>query len=258
MVKDKKKPSKKDWVHISIILAIVFILMIIYFIDWDKFTWGLSSEMKEKLDIYEDRLYECSLQISNKDYSNDLTELRNKLSGCKEIVNEARVQINAWDREKNSDEIRSAKLDCDSALKFFEAFFLLINIQEKEFESSKEAVNKLTLASSLLEQSLDKIEKIEISYSNTEYYERYYLSRQEEVEEGKKQINDLKNQIDETLNYYNNLECPSGYVLTDNYECAQQCGSANEYCETGQCCNNKCVSCPSGYYLMTNCECYPI
>ena len=256
MAKNKKN-HKKDWIYVSIILAFVFILVAIFLIDWNKFTWGLSSEMKEKLDLYEDRLMECSSEISVISYSNEPAKFKNKLIECQRIVSEARIQINSWNRDKNSNEIKTAKLDYDSTDKFFDAYSMIIQVSEGDFYSTKEALTKLETSLNLINQAMDKISEIERDYSHTEYYERYFLSKESEIEESKKQIRDLKSEIEELLDYYENLECSSGYVLTDDYECYPQCGSANEYCEIGQCCNGKCYSsCPSGYYLATNCECY--
>ena len=277
--KSKKKRSKLVQTSINVFFTLVIILVIIglikgyIIIDNNKSSndnsymgfneymesadsSGLSSNMKEKLDLYEDRIYECSLQASNLMYSEDWISSRSKLNECKRIVDEAIVQINAWSRDENSNEIRAAKLDYYSTLRFFEACFLLLNIKEEKYNSPQEAVNKLNMASNLLNQALDKLSEFKQSYSHTEYYERYYESKLEEAEEGEEQLKEIKFQIDEILNYYNNLECSEGYVLGEDYICHLECNGG--YCnEDAICCGGGCYSCPSGYYLATDCFCYP-
>ena len=218
MSKNKKKFNKKDWIYVGIILAVVLILVVLFLIDWNKLTGRLSSEMKEKLDSYEDRLMACSSEISVISYSDNPVTFKSKLIECQEIVSEARIQINSWNRDENSDEIKTAKLDYDSTDKFFDAYSTIIQILGGDFYSTQDALNKLETSLNLINQAMDKISEIERNYFHTEYYERYFLTKESEIEEGKKQIRDLKTEIEELLDYYKNLECPSGYVLTEDYE----------------------------------------
>lgn len=248
----KKIKISKDWRNVLIFMAIFFLIVLIIY-----FTLNLNSKIDwEMLDNYDDSLTSCSLQANSLMLNEKYEFAESQLIICKSIVNEALVKINGWGREDFSDEIKVAKIDYQTSSDFIDAVDLLLAVKLGNFDTPKNALDKLKQAKNLIDNSLSNINTIESIYSGTKYYKRYYQPKKEDIERSKKSIQDLKIQIQQTLDYYNNLKCNSGYVLGEDYQCYPQCGDTTHYCTSGACCNNKCLSCPPGSYLATDCKCY--
>lgn len=267
MEKENKKSVKKDWIIVLSILGIIFIFILASQIDWNKsnkglfselnnqLSLGLSEEMKTKLDAYDDQSFKCQTELSSLAYSNNLTKYKNKLILCEGVINQAKTQINSWSRDQQSKELEVAKLDYDSTSDEFRAVSILIQIYEGDYTSKLNALNKLKNCQELLNKISLDTNKIETTYNNTEYYQRYWLPKSSEIQENKEAVLELNEGIQELIDEYESISCPLGYVLSDDFECFPQCGASNEYCETGECCNGRCYSCNGGYSLNSKCIC---
>jgi hypothetical protein len=217
MAKSKKKRSK-DKIYISII-SILAIIILIFVITNLTTSSKMSSEMREKLDSHEDELTACGLELKSFIYSTDFESILNKLDECKEITNDAQVKINSWGREDNTDEVKAAKIDYEASSDFLDAYIILNEVNSGDFYSEKEGVIKLQGALSLLDEATSKLDSLENDYFHTEYHERYCAPKKMEMEQSRKESEELKNQIQEIIDYYDNLECEEGYVLGEDYLC---------------------------------------
>ncbi|MCW8966667.1 MAG: hypothetical protein OQK82_08295 [Candidatus Pacearchaeota archaeon] len=196
----KNKSNKKDWIYVSIILIVIFGVIIATNINWDRF-FGLSSEMKTKLDYYDDQLSKCNSDISSLYKSgNDLSQVLYKLTDCEEIIDDAKIDINSWARDKKSDEIEVARLDYEMSSDSIDVYYILFNIIGENYATNEDYLNAINSALNLLDDVENNYNKIKSEYSKTEYFERYYLSKGEQINESEEGLKELRNQFLETKN----------------------------------------------------------
>jgi hypothetical protein len=241
----EEKSNRKFWI-IGIITLIIIVGVIYYFSNYESM-WSV-------LDNYDDRMLNCSADLSTSMSALDWNSASYQVTTCKNIVNEALLKINQWYRDTPEDrEVITAKLDYEATANVYDFYKILINLNKNQY-SKVEIYQQQLMAIGLIDKTLQNIDTITFSYSDTQYYNRYYRIREADIQTYREILFNFKDQIGQRINQ--TLTCPSGQVLGDDLYCYPQCGSAKEYCKEGACCNGKCYLCPAGYSLATDCKCY--
>ena len=200
MAKRKKKKSK--WLLFTIISIFLLIILTIIFL-----TTGFTAEetIWEKFDNYEDELMNCSLKVTEYLNVGKFDKANYEISNCKDLINNALIEINKLSRNEESRELKIAKLDYEMSNYQVDATRIIISLNQNDY-TENEILEKIERAQFLLRSSLYNFYKIEKEYSDTQYYQRYYQSKKEEIEKGVDNIVSLHSQLNQEINSYYDVE----------------------------------------------------
>ena len=207
--KQEKKKIEVGWIVAGLVGLVLILMLVFTGSNQNQInTPELSQEeiIWKTLDEYEDSSIECGLKMSSYIMEEDFESLKKQLSKCKSETDSIFLKINRWQRENPSKELEAAKFDIISSYYLFSLYTNSIKLNSGDLQTKEAIIWALNQNLYYLEKMIESIEKMNLEYSGTEYYNRYYLIRLNEVEQSKKELITLKKQIEETIEEYEKLE----------------------------------------------------
>ena len=201
MLNNRKEQKNQLNSTIIIVISVSIILILIIFGVWytqkENFTLNENESLEddrlwEMLDNFEDFSINCGFTITDDITSKNFESALLKLKECKNETSSILVKLNQIQRENPSNELDVAKIDIQQTYNLFIIYEYMINNNLGYYTFKEEYYSILNECLRILNKIIDAQEIIETQYNDTDYYKRYYLSKINEIEEGKEELILLK------------------------------------------------------------------
>ncbi len=157
-------------------------------------------------DHYNDKILNCTYDATLYYTTNQYEEGKSKIMECRKVVSNGLIEANKLVRDSATpkDEVKAFMLDLDRCDKILTAIYLALSLSDTT--SDEEKIQLIAQVENALRDSLYCVYKMENQYPHTRYYERFYETQKEEVDEEIKSIVDIHNQFNQVVNEYYDAE----------------------------------------------------